>query len=432
MSIPQLSIILPNYNHAEFLPRCIEAFLGQSFGDFEFVVVDDASTDNSYEILESYARKDSRIRLYRNPENRGVASTLNRALSYCQGEYLHGAASDDYVLPGYFEAAMSLFQQYPHAGICLGMTRCVNDYGLVTAVVPGDWDEARVYLAPEELARRMTSCGVPGPSVWRRDAFLEAGGYNPELRWHCDWFALQVIAFRHGLCFLPEVFTVVRMAENSYSNNQHRAADVQRQVLQILLRLLQQPDYRDVVPLFEASGIFRQFGLGLALAAITTTSPLDGLIELLKPHILPHSANLLKAASAEIRCGSARFLGVCGADGLAFDRPLAEAARDRDPEVATSAAAAWRSIQRSLPFSTRFTHNLRQKVGRFLRRVDRRIHPLVHEHLERQEKLFDAVLNRQNEARHEVFVLRGQVEDLRKELAASRAAPHIESHRKAA
>jgi glycosyltransferase involved in cell wall biosynthesis len=215
MPVPPLSIILPNYNHAEFLPRCLEAFLGQSFGDFELIVVDDASTDDSFELLQEYARGDSRIRLYRNSENQGVVGTLNRALSYCRGEFVHGAASDDYILPGYFEAAMGMFRQHPQAGICLGLTKCVNEKGTPILTVPGNWADSREFLSPEELAPQMVTCGVPGPSIWRRDAFLHAGGYNPDLRWHCDWFTLQVVAFRHGLCFLPEVFTVVRMVENS-------------------------------------------------------------------------------------------------------------------------------------------------------------------------------------------------------------------------
>ncbi len=421
MPVPRLSVILPNYNHAEFLPRCIEAFLNQSFLDFELIVVDDASTDNSYDILQAYDRKDSRIRLYRNLENQGVASTLNRALSYCRGEYLHGAASDDYVLPGYFEACLKMFGEHPEAGICLGKTRCVNDKGMVVSVVPGDWAETRVYLTPKELARRMTNCGVPGPSVWRRDAFLKAGGYNPDLRWHCDWFALQVIAFRHGLCFLPEIYTVVRMVENSYSNNQHRAVETQRQVLQTLLRELQHPKYRDVVPLFEKSNILSQFGFGLVAAAATLEGSFEGLVELLKPHILPHAANLMRSPNVAIRHGTARFLGECEQDGLAFDRELAEAARDRYPNVAEAAAESWREIKRSIPKTKLLLHSLRRTIGRILRRIDRYARPLVHDRLERQQQLLNELENRQNEARNDIlgtlYVLREQLDHVKQELA---------------
>ena len=212
MSTPRLSIILPNYNHSEFLPRCLDSSLQQSFTDLELIVIDDCSTDNSFEMLQEYARKDSRIRLYRNDKNQGVVATLNRALSLARGEYVHGASADDYILPGYYEAAMAMFTQHPQAAICLGRTRCVNEQGELICIVPGDWSDKREYLPPEQIAQRMTTIGVPGPTIWRRDAFLKAGGYKPELRWHSDWFPLQVIAFRHGLCFMPEIFTVVRNA----------------------------------------------------------------------------------------------------------------------------------------------------------------------------------------------------------------------------
>ena len=136
MSGPKLSVILPNYNHAAYLPRCVEAILGQSFADLELIVVDDASTDHSRDILADYARRDPRVRVYHNSENRGVIATLTRALGMARGEYVFGAASDDYVLPGYFERAMGLFAAHPEAGIALGLVECVDDDGRVRFLGP--------------------------------------------------------------------------------------------------------------------------------------------------------------------------------------------------------------------------------------------------------------------------------------------------------
>ena len=219
---PKLSVILPNYNHAAFLPRCVEAILDQTYTDLELVVIDDASTDNSREVLADYARRDPRVKFHVNPQNSGVIATLNRALALARGEYVFGAASDDYILPGYFEKAMGLFAAHPEAGIALGQVECVDDDGRVRLVAPGPWADEPCYLPPHELAPRMQLCGIPGPVVWRKEDFLAAGGYHADLRWHGDWFPLQVVAFRRGVCFIPESTSVVREAPESYSQNQKR------------------------------------------------------------------------------------------------------------------------------------------------------------------------------------------------------------------
>lgn len=436
MSAPRLSIILPNYNHAEFLPRCLEASLQQSFSDFEMIVIDDCSTDNSYEILQEYARNDSRIRLHRNEKNQGVVATLNRALGLARGDYVHGAAADDYILPGYYEAAMDMFAKYPQAAICLGQTRLVNGQGNLFEVVPGEWASERDYISPEELAGRMTMCGVPGPALWRRDVFLAAGGYLPELRWHCDWFALQVIAFRYGLCFLPEVVSVVRVVEDSFSNSPSREIERQREVLQVLLRNLQRPEYRDVVPLLAKSGIFRQFGYAVVHASLTMGGNFEGLVDLLKPHILPWASKLLKSPSAAIRTGAAEFLSHCGADGLPFDRQLTEMAQDRSAKVVATAQAAIVSIHSSVSFKTLVKHKIRRKIGPLMRRLDRFLRPLIHDRLEEQSRMLTDIVTHQTEVRNEllnqILILRASLDDAIKELGKAKSAEDRGVHRKAA
>lgn len=419
MPDPKLSVILPNYNHAEFLPRSLDSSLGQSFSDFELIVIDDCSTDDSYEILQEYARRDSRIQLHRNERNLGVVATLNRALGRARGEFVHGASSDDYILPGYYEAAMSMFSKHPQAAICLGKTRVVNGRGITTDVVPGEWASERTYLSPAELSGRMNSCGVPGPAIWRRELFLAAGGYLPELRWHSDWFALQVIAYRHGLCFLPEIVSVVRSVDDSYSNNASFEIDQQREVLQCLLRKFQCPDYRDVVPLLAKSGILRQFGFPLLYASVTLDGGFEGLIELLKPLVLPSVKLLIRNPSASIRIGAANFLGRCGAEGLAFDRQLAELLKDSSPEVAEAARTSLDAVRRSVSHKTLLRHRIRRAIGPIIRRFDRAMRPLVHDRLEEQERMLTDILAVQGETQHLIRNLRDSLNFALKELAGS-------------
>ncbi len=90
--------------------------------------------------------------------------------------------------------------------------------------------------------------------VMRKDALLAAGGFRPELRWHCDWFCNWVVAFRHGVCHVPDPLAVMRVVSGSYSTGT-RSWDDQRGVLDRMLTLLKDPAYRDVAPYFARSAV---------------------------------------------------------------------------------------------------------------------------------------------------------------------------------
>src|SRR5882762_8012778 len=115
MARPTLSVIVPNYNHAQYLPVCLPAILNQSVPALEVIVVDDASTDNSVEVLKAFAQKYSSLRFYRNDQNRGVNYNLNFGLSVAKGDFVFFPGADDEVMPGLFEKSLTLLQQYPKA-----------------------------------------------------------------------------------------------------------------------------------------------------------------------------------------------------------------------------------------------------------------------------------------------------------------------------
>ena len=94
MKNPSISIIVPVYNAEQYLPRCIDSILAQTFTDFELLLVDDGSTDKSGDICDEYAKKDSRIRVF-HKENGGVSSARNVGLDNAKGEWVCFADSDD-------------------------------------------------------------------------------------------------------------------------------------------------------------------------------------------------------------------------------------------------------------------------------------------------------------------------------------------------
>ena len=107
----KISVIVPVYNTAQFLPRCIESILSQSFTDFELLLIDDGSTDGSGKICDAYAEKDNRIRVF-HKENGGVSSARNLGLDNARGEWVTFVDSDDYVSPVILEKCLESVNGY--------------------------------------------------------------------------------------------------------------------------------------------------------------------------------------------------------------------------------------------------------------------------------------------------------------------------------
>lgn len=110
----KVSILTSCYNSRPFLEGCAKSILGQNYGDFEWVVVDDFSDDGSYEYLRSL--QDSRVKLLRNDKRMYCASSYNRAVQECSGDICGVVDSDDALVAGSIETLVKLYQKYPSIG----------------------------------------------------------------------------------------------------------------------------------------------------------------------------------------------------------------------------------------------------------------------------------------------------------------------------
>jgi glycosyltransferase involved in cell wall biosynthesis len=221
ISRPTLSVIMPNYNHAGFLPESLGAILAQSFSPIEIIILDDASTDNSVEVIERIARVDSRVKLVRNERNIGVEATVNRLLGMATGDYLYSPSADDRILPGFFEKSMTLLARYPQAGLCSTIGRLIDEQGHDRGIrsLPVISREAR-FFSPEEVQRVLLTYGRwidAGSVIYRRDAFAREGGQIMELGSFADTFTNLVIALRYGACFIPEPLSCWRQMATGHA-----------------------------------------------------------------------------------------------------------------------------------------------------------------------------------------------------------------------
>jgi glycosyltransferase involved in cell wall biosynthesis len=261
-----VSVVMSNYNDARFLRESLPALLEQSHSSLEVIVVDDGSTDDSVALLRDHSKKDPRLRVLVNPKNMGIVFSQGRAQAEARGEYIYFASADDRVLPGFFEKAVTLMEAHPRAGLCWTDPCSFFDsggpyYPRHTGITPQP-----SYVSPEQLADayrsgRLSAPMHAAPALFRRSSYLAAGGFLSDLRWYSDFFTTLVIAFRTGLCYVPEALTSTRVQRTSYSRTGSGQKDAQRKVLTLLLDLLTSPAYADIAPLIGRSGVLAYFGL---------------------------------------------------------------------------------------------------------------------------------------------------------------------------
>jgi glycosyltransferase involved in cell wall biosynthesis len=262
---------MTNYNYARFLPEALTAIVQQSYRPDEILIIDDASTDNSVEIIERFQREHSNIRLLRNDRNMGVLHNANVLFKQAAGRYVYGAASDDRILPGLIEKSIDILERHPKASMCFSdPATFVDGQGTIfenhlhLASEPS-------YFGPEDLVElsRRRKLQIASHTALYRLKNLQKIGLIPELRWHSDWFANWVLAFRDGVCYIPEALATIRVHPHSYSASRKRKWSAQAGILDSMLDLLR-TEYKDVRPHFQRSAVMWCFKTAMIYAALRT------------------------------------------------------------------------------------------------------------------------------------------------------------------
>lgn len=132
-----ISVLMPCYNASDFLNEAIDSVLSQTYRDFEFIIIDDASTDDSYEIIKKYAKVDNRIKYFKNDENIGNAATRNRGFKICTGDWIAEADADDIVPNDRLEKQINYAMANPKVKAIFGTYQFIDLVGkLGEKVIP--------------------------------------------------------------------------------------------------------------------------------------------------------------------------------------------------------------------------------------------------------------------------------------------------------
>lgn len=168
---PSVSILMTAYNREKYIAAAMESVLVSDFTDFELLVVDDCSTDNTLSIAREYEQKDKRIRVYKNEENLGDYNNRNKAASYANGKYLKYVDSDDLIYPHGLGVMVRAMEQFSDAAI---------------GIISGNNQDERPFpyqLQPKEAYQlNFYTTGIfnTGPTglIFRTSSFREVGGFS--------------------------------------------------------------------------------------------------------------------------------------------------------------------------------------------------------------------------------------------------------------
>ena len=215
ISEPLVSVIIPTYNAAEHIAAAIESVLTQNYRNFELMIINDGSTDNTEEIVAGF--KDERIKYFRQ-ENRGLAGAHNTGIKQSKGEFVIKLDSDDMMAPHFISRHIQEFEKHPEADLVY-----CNDYLIDENNKPIRVMDSPEYTDRKLLIRDLFRCGypiVPFRTCIRKNVFGKIGFFDESLSVAEDYDMIRRFV-QHGLKVqhLPEALYMRRMGFNSLSRN---------------------------------------------------------------------------------------------------------------------------------------------------------------------------------------------------------------------
>lgn len=196
---PLVSVLMTAYNREKYIAEAIESVLASTYKNFELIIVDDCSVDNTVKIARSYEAKDDRIKVYVNEKNLGQFPNRNRALSFARGEYIKYFDSDDIMKDFCLSLMVSAMQKYPEAMAGAEHFKPINR-------LPVLYNPRELYINHYFKGNNLLSVG-PSAAIFRKEAFKEFGNFDEKIGILADTFLMLKIAAKYPFVgFQPETF----------------------------------------------------------------------------------------------------------------------------------------------------------------------------------------------------------------------------------
>lgn len=236
---PKVSVTIPSYNHARFLPATIESVLAQTYPQLELIIVDDGSTDGSLQIAAEYAaRYPQRIKVFTHPghANRGISATVNLCFEKTTGVYWMGLPSDDQLHPLKVAEQVAFLEAHPRIGWVYGHAYYIDEQDRPRPEF-GLFGED-ITRTPDPVERLIEANAIPGMTALMRRAAVAEIAPHDETLVYSDWDFWVRLGARHAFAFLPRARVRYRIHSYNTSVGRERAVNMQRaiEVMQKLQR----------------------------------------------------------------------------------------------------------------------------------------------------------------------------------------------------
>ncbi len=220
MGEPLVSICIPAYNSAEYISETIESVLKQTYQNIELIVVDDQSKDNTVEVVSAIAERDSRLKLYRNEQNLGMAGNWNHCMELCTGEYIKLMCADDLLHETLIAREVEIMEKYPEVSLVESDTLFINLDGkkgsMYTRYKSGVVDGKK---AARACVFTMDVFGAPQANLMRREAYEKVGGFDEHFRYILDYDFFMTMALQCQIYTIREPLNFFRIRDDSNTGN---------------------------------------------------------------------------------------------------------------------------------------------------------------------------------------------------------------------
>ena len=223
--MPLISIIIPVYNGEKTIKETIQSVLGQTFADFELIVINDGSQDSTLEVVSSIS--EPRLKVFSYP-NAGVSASRNRGIAQAKGEYISFIDADDLWTPDKLETQLTALQAHPEAAVAYSWTDWIDESG--EFLRPGSHITNNGDVYAKLLFRDFVGSGS-NPLI-RTQALEEVGGFNESLTPAADWDMWLRLAASNKFVCVPSAQILYRVSPRSMSTNVWRMETESLQIIE--------------------------------------------------------------------------------------------------------------------------------------------------------------------------------------------------------
>jgi len=217
----KVSVCIPNYNGAQYIGEAIQSVLNQSYKDFELIISDNCSTDNSIDVVNKFI--DHRIKIYRNSSNIGMVSNWNKCISLASGDYICLLSHDDILEKDILRKEVEILDSNPNVGFVFTSAKIINSRGEVLGqIIPVFSTQSILIMKGEAFFRefivgnKVSLCTI----MFRKECFNTLGNFDENTSYACDWEMCLRISLYYDVAFISEQLAYYRTHSTNTSNEE--------------------------------------------------------------------------------------------------------------------------------------------------------------------------------------------------------------------